>query len=54
MRKLLDDLGLRCLSTHNGPNALSPDGLQKAIDLNPCSLWPALSLLPQLDPISPP
>jgi sugar phosphate isomerase/epimerase len=34
MRKLLDDLGLRCLSTHNGPNALSPDGLQKAIDLN--------------------
>jgi sugar phosphate isomerase/epimerase len=34
MRKLLDDLDIRCLSTHNGANALAPDGLQKAIDLN--------------------
>jgi sugar phosphate isomerase/epimerase len=34
MRKLLDDLGVRCLSTHNGSNALAPEGLQKAIDLN--------------------
>jgi sugar phosphate isomerase/epimerase len=34
VRKLLDDLGVRCLSTHNGANALAADGLQKAIDLN--------------------
>jgi sugar phosphate isomerase/epimerase len=34
VRKLLDDLGIRCLSTHNGANALAADGLQKAIDLN--------------------
>jgi sugar phosphate isomerase/epimerase len=34
MRKLLDDLGIRCPSTHNGANALSPNGIQKAIDLN--------------------
>jgi sugar phosphate isomerase/epimerase len=34
MRKLLDDLGVRCLSTHNSSNALAPEGLQKAIDLN--------------------
>ncbi|HEV2444976.1 MAG TPA: sugar phosphate isomerase/epimerase family protein [Candidatus Sulfopaludibacter sp.] len=33
-RKLLDDLGIRCLSTHNGPNAFTAEGLQKAIDLN--------------------
>ncbi len=34
MRKLLDDLGMRCLSTHNDHRALAADGLQKAIDLN--------------------
>ena len=34
MRKLLDDLGVRCLSTHNSSTALAPEGLQKAIDLN--------------------
>ena len=34
MRKLLDDLGVRCLSTHNDSNALAPEGIQKAIDLN--------------------
>jgi len=34
VRKLLDDLGLKCHSTHNGANALAADGLQKAIDLN--------------------
>lgn len=34
VRKLLDDLGLKCRSTHNGANALAADGLQKAIDLN--------------------
>src|SRR5262245_12677633 len=34
VRKLLDDLGIRCLSTHNGANAFTPDGIQKAIELN--------------------
>jgi sugar phosphate isomerase/epimerase len=34
VRKLLDDLGIRCNSTHNGMNALKPDGIAKAIDLN--------------------
>jgi sugar phosphate isomerase/epimerase len=34
VRKLLDDLGVRCLSTHNSSSALAPEGLQKAIDLN--------------------
>jgi len=33
-RKLLDDLGIKCPSTHNGANALSANGIQKAIDLN--------------------
>ena len=33
-RKLLDDLKIRCLSTHNGANAFTPEGIQKAIDLN--------------------
>ena len=34
VRKLLDDLGIRCLSTHNGASALSPEGIDKAIELN--------------------
>jgi sugar phosphate isomerase/epimerase len=34
VRKLLDDVGLKCHSTHNGANALAAGGLQKAIDLN--------------------
>jgi sugar phosphate isomerase/epimerase len=34
VRKLLDDLGIRCNSTHNGPQSFSSDGIQKAIDLN--------------------
>jgi len=34
VRKLLDDLGIRCPSTHNGANALTPEGLPKAIELN--------------------
>lgn len=34
MRKLLDDLGVKCPSTHNSPQALSADGLAKAIELN--------------------
>lgn len=34
IRKLMDDLKIRCLSTHNGTKSFSPDGIQKAIDLN--------------------
>src|SRR6185436_11943225 len=34
VRKLLDDLGVKCPSTHNGHTVFTPDGLQKAIDLN--------------------
>ena len=34
VRKLLDDLNIKCLSTHNGPKSFSPEGIQKAIDLN--------------------
>jgi sugar phosphate isomerase/epimerase len=34
VRKLLDDLGIRCNSTHNGANAFTEDGLKKAIGLN--------------------
>jgi sugar phosphate isomerase/epimerase len=34
VRKLLDDVGVRCLSTHNDSTALSADGIAKAIDLN--------------------
>jgi len=34
VRKLLDDLGIRCLSTHNSATALTPEGLPKAIELN--------------------
>jgi len=34
VRKLLDDLKIRCLSTHNGANAFTPEGIQKAIELN--------------------
>src|SRR3954452_24115629 len=34
VRKVLDDSGLKCMSTHNGPKALSSDGIQKAIELN--------------------
>lgn len=34
VRKLLDDLGIKCHSTHNSANAFTADGLQKAIDLN--------------------
>src|SRR5581483_9521406 len=34
VRKTLDDAGVRCLSTHNGPKSFSDDGMQKAIELN--------------------
>ncbi len=34
IRKLLDDLGIKCLSTHNSPRAISADGIAKAVELN--------------------
>lgn len=34
VRKLLDDLKIKCLSTHNGANAFTPAGIGKAIELN--------------------
>jgi sugar phosphate isomerase/epimerase len=34
VRKLLDDLGVKCHSTHNALAWVAPDVLQKAIDLN--------------------
>lgn len=34
VRKLLDELNIQCLSTHNPKNALEGDGLKKAIELN--------------------
>jgi sugar phosphate isomerase/epimerase len=34
VRKELDDLGIRCSSTHNNAVTFAPGGLQKALDLN--------------------
>jgi sugar phosphate isomerase/epimerase len=34
VRKLLDDLGVKCLSTHNALANYKPENIQKAIDLN--------------------
>jgi sugar phosphate isomerase/epimerase len=34
VRNQMDDLGIRCYSTHNGPVSFTGDGLQKAIELN--------------------
>jgi sugar phosphate isomerase/epimerase len=34
IRKRLDDVGLKCLSTHNGGPSFTDDGLKKAIELN--------------------
>jgi sugar phosphate isomerase/epimerase len=34
VRKKMDDLGIRCSSTHNGPVSFSADGVGKAIELN--------------------
>jgi sugar phosphate isomerase/epimerase len=34
VRKLMDDLGIRCRSTHNSPVSFTPDGIAKAIELN--------------------
>lgn len=34
MRKVLDGVGMRCVSTHNGPQALSPEGLARSTERN--------------------
>jgi sugar phosphate isomerase/epimerase len=34
MRKLLDELGIRCFSTHNSASYFSPENLPKARDMN--------------------
>lgn len=34
VRKLMNDVGIKCFSTHNGANAFEGDGLKKAIELN--------------------
>ena len=34
VRKLLDDLGIRCLSTHNSDRSFTPENLPRAIELN--------------------
>lgn len=34
VRKLMDSLHIRCLSTHNGANVFTPENLSKAIELN--------------------
>ena len=34
VRKILDDPGIRCNSTHNGPPSFAADGLKKATELN--------------------
>ena len=34
VRKLLDDLGIRCLSTHNDSQSFTPENLPRAIALN--------------------
>jgi sugar phosphate isomerase/epimerase len=34
VRKILDDSGLKCNSTHNGMASFTPDGIKKAVELN--------------------
>jgi sugar phosphate isomerase/epimerase len=34
MKKLLDDLGIRCLSTHNSSSYFSPESLKRAREMN--------------------
>jgi sugar phosphate isomerase/epimerase len=34
VRKQLNDLGVRCHSTHNGEESFTPEGLKRAIELN--------------------
>lgn len=34
VRTLLDELGVKCYSTHNGPKSFAADGIAKAVELN--------------------
>jgi sugar phosphate isomerase/epimerase len=34
IRKVVDDSGMKCYSTHNGMRSVSPEGVDKAIELN--------------------
>jgi sugar phosphate isomerase/epimerase len=34
VRQTMDDAGIRCSSTHNGPESFTPDGIAHAIELN--------------------
>jgi len=34
VRKLLDDVGMKCFSTHNGANSFDADKIDKAVELN--------------------
>ncbi len=34
VRKIMDDAGVRCNSTHNGPPSFTADGIRKAAELN--------------------
>lgn len=34
IRKLLDDVGMKCYSTHNGAKSFTADGVSRAIELN--------------------
>jgi sugar phosphate isomerase/epimerase len=34
VRQMMDDAGIRCLSTHNGAESFTPDGMAHAIELN--------------------
>lgn len=34
MRKLLDDLGIKCFSTHNGAASFAPENLSKTVEMN--------------------
>ncbi|HLY19545.1 MAG TPA: sugar phosphate isomerase/epimerase family protein [Bryobacteraceae bacterium] len=34
VRKMMDDAGIRCLSTHNGGESFTPEGISHAIELN--------------------
>ncbi len=34
MRKLMDDIGLKCFSTHSSARSLAPENIEKAMDLN--------------------
>jgi sugar phosphate isomerase/epimerase len=34
VRQMMDEAGVRCLSTHNGPESFTPEGMAHAIELN--------------------